>query len=288
MYRDAVESGSELLESGTVRRLRLAADVSASEREALRGEQERWASAVDELLRTVDVLLLPTLPVRAPAAEGADTVETTAQVVPYTHVLSFAHVPSLSLPCGVDRTGAPVGVQLAAARWRDGTRPRARRGAAVADELASPPARREAGGYAGSIRTTSYGARVSVSSPATATASDRSRNPRGSLAASAAVSSFSRRSARLPSSGPTDTSVSTAVRLATSRRVSPSCPTASATAARSRSTRSGGPRRHATPSRRRAGGTAERPRRETSGSAAAAPSRPLARRRPATRSSRSR
>ncbi len=42
-------------------------------------------------------------------------------MVPYTFLLSFAHVPALSIPCGVTPGGAPVGAQLAAARWRDGT-----------------------------------------------------------------------------------------------------------------------------------------------------------------------
>jgi aspartyl-tRNA(Asn)/glutamyl-tRNA(Gln) amidotransferase subunit A len=120
VYRGALETDAELLEEGTRRRLRLAANVGAAELEALREEQERWAVTVDELLHEVDVLLLPTIPVRAPLVDGADTVATTAAVVPYTHVLSFAHVPCLSLPCGVDRDGAPVGAQLAAARWRDG------------------------------------------------------------------------------------------------------------------------------------------------------------------------
>ncbi len=120
VYGEALESHAELLEEGTRRRLRLAADVEAAELDELREERERWTAEVEQTLRTIDVLLLPTIPVRAPLAEGADTVATTAAVVPYTHVLSFVHVPSLSLPCGVDGEGAPVGAQLAAARWRDG------------------------------------------------------------------------------------------------------------------------------------------------------------------------
>ena len=43
---------------------------------------------------------MPTIPVEAPLAVGADTVETTNDVVPYTFVFAFAHVPALSLPCG--------------------------------------------------------------------------------------------------------------------------------------------------------------------------------------------
>ena len=74
-------------------------------------------------------MLTPTIPVEAPLADGADTVATTSAVVPFTFVFAFAHVPALSLPCGTSAGGAPVGVQLAAARGRDGVALRA--GAAV-------------------------------------------------------------------------------------------------------------------------------------------------------------
>ena len=120
VYRRALEIDADKLEEGTRRRLRLAADVDPTDLDELRAERERWTATVEGALRDVDVLLLPTIPVRAPSADGADTVETTAAVVPFTHLTSFAHVPALSLPCGVDRNGAPVGAQLAAARWRDG------------------------------------------------------------------------------------------------------------------------------------------------------------------------
>jgi aspartyl-tRNA(Asn)/glutamyl-tRNA(Gln) amidotransferase subunit A len=75
---------------------------------------------VERVLAGVDLLLLPTIPVEPPLAQGADSVVTTDQVVPYTFLLSLASVPSLSIPCGTTAGGAPVGAQLAAARWRDG------------------------------------------------------------------------------------------------------------------------------------------------------------------------
>jgi aspartyl-tRNA(Asn)/glutamyl-tRNA(Gln) amidotransferase subunit A len=120
VYREAVTETPELFEEGTRRRLALAADVDADALRDLRLEQSRFAETVELTLAGVDLLLLPTIPVDAPPAGGADTVDTTAAVVPYTHLLSFAHVPALSIPCGVTSTGGPVGAQLAAARWHDG------------------------------------------------------------------------------------------------------------------------------------------------------------------------
>ncbi len=129
VYREAVKETPELFEEGTRRRLALAADVDADELHDLRLEQSRFAETVERTLSGVDLLLLPTIPVDAPPAGGADTVDTTEAVVPYTHLLSFAHAPALSIPCGVTSTGGPIGAQLAASRWRDGLVLRA--GAAV-------------------------------------------------------------------------------------------------------------------------------------------------------------
>lgn len=129
VYCEAVTETPELFEEGTRRRLALAADVDAGALRDLRLEQSRFAETVELALSRVDLLLLPTIPVDAPPAGGADTVDTTAAVVPYTHLLSFAHLPALSIPCGVTSTAAPVGAQLASTRWRDGLVLRA--GAAV-------------------------------------------------------------------------------------------------------------------------------------------------------------
>ncbi len=120
VYRDALASQPEHLEEGTRRRLALAADLSASDLALIHDELHRWMRTTRVVLDEVDLLLLPTIPVEAPLAAGADTVETTLTVVPHTHLLSLARVPSLSIPCGVTPRGAPVGAMLAAAWWRDG------------------------------------------------------------------------------------------------------------------------------------------------------------------------
>jgi aspartyl-tRNA(Asn)/glutamyl-tRNA(Gln) amidotransferase subunit A len=129
VYGEALATRPELLEDGTRRRLALAAELGPADLDCLRHARARWADQIEATFDGVDLLLLPTIPVEAPLADGADTVETTAAVVPYTFVAAFAHVPALSLPCGTTPSGAPVGAQLAAARWKDGLVLRA--GAAV-------------------------------------------------------------------------------------------------------------------------------------------------------------
>lgn len=128
-YRDVLTTQPELLEEGTRRRFASADDLDSVGIDALREERSRWARQVDAVLTDVDLLLLPTIAIEPPTAEGAETVGTTNAVVPYTFVMAFAHVPALSIPCGVTPTGAPVGAQLVARRWHDGVALRA--GAAV-------------------------------------------------------------------------------------------------------------------------------------------------------------
>jgi aspartyl-tRNA(Asn)/glutamyl-tRNA(Gln) amidotransferase subunit A len=129
VYGEALANRPELLEEGTRRRLELAADLETGDLDALRRARARWAERVAATFQEVDLLLTPTIPCEAPFADGADTVATTAAIVPYTFVFAFAHVPALSLPCGTSAGGAAVGAQLAAAPWKDGVALRA--GAAV-------------------------------------------------------------------------------------------------------------------------------------------------------------
>jgi aspartyl-tRNA(Asn)/glutamyl-tRNA(Gln) amidotransferase subunit A len=119
VYGEALAETPELLEEGTRRRLSLAARLTDADLSAVRNDLDRCGRTMDALLADVDLLLMPTIPVEPPLTEGADTVETTAAVVPYTHLLSLARIPSISIPCGVTPSCAPVGAQLAAAPWRD-------------------------------------------------------------------------------------------------------------------------------------------------------------------------
>jgi aspartyl-tRNA(Asn)/glutamyl-tRNA(Gln) amidotransferase subunit A len=111
--RDLAER-PELFENGTRRRLALARGVTAGDLARVRRLATDWRECLRLAFEQVDVVLTPTTPAPAPASGGADTIATTAAVVPFTHAFSLALVPSVSLPCGLTSDGLPVGVQLAA------------------------------------------------------------------------------------------------------------------------------------------------------------------------------
>ncbi|HEY7732805.1 MAG TPA: amidase [Gaiellaceae bacterium] len=108
----------ELFEEGTRRRLELARELTAVELARLLQLAAGWRAELRAAFRAVDLLLTPTTPGPPPASDG-ETVATTAAVVPFTHAFSLGEVPSLSLPCGFDRDGLPIGLQLAGPWWSD-------------------------------------------------------------------------------------------------------------------------------------------------------------------------
>jgi aspartyl-tRNA(Asn)/glutamyl-tRNA(Gln) amidotransferase subunit A len=87
-----------------------------------------------EALKDADALVLPTLPVSVPR-QGIATLKVAGRVLPVptaltrlTSPFNFTGMPAVSIPCGRDRRGLPVSLQLvgrpgadatvlAAARW---------------------------------------------------------------------------------------------------------------------------------------------------------------------------
>ncbi|MGD9890104.1 MAG: amidase [Dehalococcoidia bacterium] len=64
-----------------------------------------------QTLREVDVLLAPATPITAPPIEGF-SVEMRVRLKRCTTPINVVALPSLTLPCGADDTGMPIGMQL--------------------------------------------------------------------------------------------------------------------------------------------------------------------------------
>jgi len=76
-------------------------------------------------LGTVDLLLMPTLPIKAtplpgPDAPGEEILARAFEMLPNTSPFDVTGHPAMSLPCGME-DGRPVGLQLVARHWDEPT-----------------------------------------------------------------------------------------------------------------------------------------------------------------------
>jgi Asp-tRNA(Asn)/Glu-tRNA(Gln) amidotransferase A subunit family amidase len=103
-YRDSIRN---LVEAGR----KVSEDAYQAGREACRSMHQGIVAALQDL----DVLLLPVAPATAPAS-----IETTGQGI-FCAPASFAGLPAISLPSGLDAGGMPLAVQLIAAPLAEAT-----------------------------------------------------------------------------------------------------------------------------------------------------------------------
>ncbi len=70
-------------------------------------------------LAGLDALALPTTPITAPLRIGQDAVAAASRLTAFTSPFNFTGLPAISVPCGVDPDGLPIGLQLAGAAWSE-------------------------------------------------------------------------------------------------------------------------------------------------------------------------
>jgi aspartyl-tRNA(Asn)/glutamyl-tRNA(Gln) amidotransferase subunit A len=83
---------------------------------AARASLTSFQEEVDRALTGLDAVLTPTVPVTAPPIEGPIDV---ALILRNTWPFNAARTPAISVPCGTDAIGLPIGVQLTARRGHD-------------------------------------------------------------------------------------------------------------------------------------------------------------------------
>ena len=119
-----VARSPELYQPATLDRIQSGANVSADD--ALRASRDLQASrhAIRKIFDEVDVLLTPTVPIPPPVI--ADLREHPDDLRPQelimlrnTRPFNVWGIPTISVPCGFTKDGLPIGLQLAAASWRE-------------------------------------------------------------------------------------------------------------------------------------------------------------------------
>jgi Asp-tRNA(Asn)/Glu-tRNA(Gln) amidotransferase A subunit family amidase len=124
IHAAGVAKSPELYQPETLRRIRSGENVSAAE--YIRGHRELDEARrnISAAFREVDLLVTPTTPIPAPGiAELKANPEALRpaelKLLRNTRPFNVWGLPAISIPCGVTRTGLPIGLQIAGPHWRE-------------------------------------------------------------------------------------------------------------------------------------------------------------------------
>jgi aspartyl-tRNA(Asn)/glutamyl-tRNA(Gln) amidotransferase subunit A len=119
-----VTRSPELYQPATLARIKSGESISAAA--ALRASRDLQASrhAIRRVFEEVDILLTPTVPIPPPSIaelrEHPDNLRPQELIMLHnTRPFNVWGIPTISVPCGFTKDGLPIGLQLAAAPWRE-------------------------------------------------------------------------------------------------------------------------------------------------------------------------
>lgn len=123
-HEPIVARSPELYQPATLARIQSGANTSAAA--ALRAHRDLEASrhAIRRTFDDVDVLLAPTVPIPPPRiadlrAHPENLRPAELMMLRNTRPFNVWGIPTISVPCGFTKDGLPIGLQLAAAPWRE-------------------------------------------------------------------------------------------------------------------------------------------------------------------------
>ncbi len=118
IHADRMEHNPDGFGDDVRKRLAFGHKVSGPEYAQCVESARRWRRTLETVFESVDVILSPMNCVVAPPAD-AEMIETTKRLTRLTYGWSLAGLPAISVPCGLSGDGLPIGLQLAAAPWRE-------------------------------------------------------------------------------------------------------------------------------------------------------------------------
>jgi aspartyl-tRNA(Asn)/glutamyl-tRNA(Gln) amidotransferase subunit A len=116
-HKDYIEKSPQLYQPATLKRLRIGAEVSAAKYIQSRREMELLRRSIVQVFENVDVLVTPTVripPFTITDLQGdIDSVRAKELAMLHnTRVLNLTGLPTISVPCGFNSGGLPVGMQI--------------------------------------------------------------------------------------------------------------------------------------------------------------------------------
>jgi aspartyl-tRNA(Asn)/glutamyl-tRNA(Gln) amidotransferase subunit A len=123
-HAENVTRAPEAYQPETLRRIRAGEKIATPEYILRRREMDEARRTARDFFADVDLLVIPTTPMPAPAI--ADLKRDPQALRPAelrllrnTRPFNVWGLPAVSLPCGVTKTGLPIGLQIAGASWHE-------------------------------------------------------------------------------------------------------------------------------------------------------------------------
>jgi aspartyl-tRNA(Asn)/glutamyl-tRNA(Gln) amidotransferase subunit A len=120
-HRERLESHPQYFGPDVLQRLKTGAAYTSTEYIRARRTQVLLLRRFETFFQQFDILLLPSTPIPAPVRQGEDAVQRAQLLTRFTSPFNLTGLPALSLPCGFNREGLPVGLQLVAGPWQEKT-----------------------------------------------------------------------------------------------------------------------------------------------------------------------
>lgn len=117
VHRDRLKEHPEMFGDDIRRRLEDGSNTSLTDYILARRTQTEVQKKLERFFETYDFLILPTTPIAAPTIEGHDAVEQAARLTRFTAPFNLSGLPALSLPCGFNSEGLPIGLQIVSRAW---------------------------------------------------------------------------------------------------------------------------------------------------------------------------
>ncbi|MGA7752471.1 MAG: amidase [Candidatus Sulfotelmatobacter sp.] len=123
-HAENVAKSTDRYQAETVRRIRSGEKVTAAEYIQQRRELEQARRNIRRVFAEVDVLVMPTIPMPAPAiadlrANPDELRPAELKLLRNTRPFNVWGLPAISIPCGFTQSGLPIGLQIAGPHWRE-------------------------------------------------------------------------------------------------------------------------------------------------------------------------
>jgi len=119
LYQEQIQTREEDFGKDVLQRLKNGASLPLKDYIQARRTQSLLQRKFGEFFNKFDLLLMPTTPVVAPRVEGPDAIEMARLLTRYTSPFNLTGLPALSLPCGFNSEGLPIGLQIIGRHWKE-------------------------------------------------------------------------------------------------------------------------------------------------------------------------